>query len=150
LDNVVQAAGRCNREGRLEVGHVFVYRAPSAPPVGTLRKALEVTTAMLAESNSTLDLNDPQVFDTYFRRLYMTEEPDKYGIQTLPKDFQFGRAPHNFRLIENEGNHPVLVPSPDALKERAELRSGGPTRDKLRRVKLFTFQPPRRDHEQLL
>jgi CRISPR-associated endonuclease/helicase Cas3 len=76
LDSIVQAAGRCNREARSEVGHVFVFLAPSAPPPGSLRKALQVTSAMLAESNSELDLCDPAVFDSYFRRLYMTEEPD--------------------------------------------------------------------------
>jgi CRISPR-associated endonuclease/helicase Cas3 len=51
LDSIVQAAERCNREGRDKVGHVFVFRAASSPPPGTLRKALKITSAMLAESN---------------------------------------------------------------------------------------------------
>jgi CRISPR-associated endonuclease/helicase Cas3 len=69
LDSIVQAAGRCNREGKLPIGHMKIFRAPSLPPVGTPRKALAVTESLLCEYGN-LDLTNPDIFEDYFRHLY--------------------------------------------------------------------------------
>jgi CRISPR-associated endonuclease/helicase Cas3 len=150
LDSIVQAAGRCNREGRSEIGKVFVFRAPSAPPPGTPRKALEVTSAMLAEGNSSLDLDDPAIFDSYFRRLYMTEEPDKHGIQALRQELRFASVAREFRLIEDGWTQPVIVPFGDSMERVDRVRRAGPSRDALRGLQRYVVQIPAREHERLL
>jgi CRISPR-associated endonuclease/helicase Cas3 len=150
LDSIVQAAGRCNREGRNDLGHVFVFRAPTMPPPGTLRKALEITSAMLAESGSALDLCDPAVFDSYFRRLYMIEEPDKNGIQALRQQLRFASVAREFRLIEDGWTQPVIVPYADSPERIEKIRRSGPNRDMLRGVQRYTVQIPVRAHQRLL
>ena len=42
LDSIAQAAGRCNREGRLQQGIVYVFTPPSKIPAGHLRQAAEI------------------------------------------------------------------------------------------------------------
>jgi CRISPR-associated endonuclease/helicase Cas3 len=150
LDSIVQAAGRCNREGRNEMGHVFVFGAPTMPPQGTLRRTLEITSAKLAESSSALDLCDPAVFDSYFRRLYMIEEPDKNGIQALRQQLRFASVAREFHLIEDGWTQPVIVHYADSPERIEKIRCAEPSREMLRGLQRYTVQIPVRAHQRLL
>jgi len=131
LSSVVQAAGRCNREGRLEEGEVVVFRAPTLPPPGTPRKAAEITEAMLQGSDS-LDLDDPAVIEGFFRRLYLTEDLDIHGIQPQRQEINFATVGQRFRLIEDGFTTSVIVPYEKASDYLQQLRRDGPSRDLLR------------------
>jgi len=65
LDSIVQAAGRCNREGKLADGVVYVFQAPSQPPPGVLRRGLETMRALLAAKGIGVDLADPETCIEY-------------------------------------------------------------------------------------
>ncbi len=114
LDSIVQAAGRCNREGTLTEGQVFVFNAPTSPPPGTPRRALEVTASLLQEYDNALDPSDPSLFEQYFRMLYMLENQDAHGIQTLRQELNFATVGQKFRLIEDGFTHSVVVPYGEA------------------------------------
>jgi CRISPR-associated endonuclease/helicase Cas3 len=136
LDSIVQAAGRCNREQRNERGFVTVFRAPSAPPVGTPRKALAVMESLLRE-NATIETNDPAVFEEYFRRLYFLENKDTHAIQAQRQQLNFATVGVEFNLIEDGFTQAVVVPYGEAGERLAKLRSE-PTKEHLRALQPFT------------
>jgi CRISPR-associated endonuclease/helicase Cas3 len=137
LDSIVQAAGRCNREGRLEIGHVVVFRAATSPPRGTPRRAMEVTESLLREAGGTLDPCDPNLFENYFRMLYLAENQDVKRIQTLRQEFNFASVGREFRLIEDGFTQSVIVPYGKAEECLRDLRFKGPRRETLRSLQRF-------------
>src|SRR5690606_1352875 len=79
LDALAQAAGRCNREGRLHGrGELRVFLAPTEPPRGLLLQGLEITRSMLRDD---LDLFSPATHRAYFERLYRAGSHDEKEVQ---------------------------------------------------------------------
>ncbi|MCC6729002.1 MAG: CRISPR-associated helicase Cas3' [Chthonomonadales bacterium] len=114
LDRIVQAAGRCNREGRRERGEsevvVFQPEEGSVPP-GEYRTALEVARRRLA-AQPDLDLDAPDVATRYFADLYErlgAAGLDREGVQDLRARGDFPEVAARMRLIAND-TVPVLVP----------------------------------------
>jgi CRISPR-associated endonuclease/helicase Cas3 len=137
LDSLVQAAGRCNREGRLDKGRVIVFRAETSPPRGTPRQAMEVTEALLSDSAGDLEPSDPDLFEKYFRMLYLVKDLDAKRIQTLRQEFSFASVGREFKLIEDGFTKPVVVPYGEAAKRVQDLRAKGPTRETMRCLQRF-------------
>jgi len=137
FDSIVQAAGRCNREGKLAVGMVKIFRASSPPPRGTPRRAIEVTEALLRDAGGTLDPDDPVLFDRYFRMLYIGENQDVKGIQALRQEFNFAAVGHEFQIIEDGFAQPVIVPYGGAEERLQVLRRKGPSTQRLRSLQPF-------------
>ena len=68
---MIQAAGRCNREGKLTdssgrlcPGDFYVFVSPDNPPPGVLSQAKQVTKTMLAIEPH--DIFDPDKFNHFF------------------------------------------------------------------------------------
>lgn len=108
LDRIVQAAGRCNREGRMDsAGRVVVFRpADGRAPRGIYATALAEAGQMLSQSGC--DLHSPQVFDSYFGRLWPNINVDAQGITGFRKRLDFPEVAGRFRMID-EPTVPVLV-----------------------------------------
>ncbi len=109
LDRIVQAAGRCNREGRLpEKGNVVVFRPEEGGvPPGAYRLGTDTTTVLLNEVTD-LDLHDPAVFVEYFHRYYRGVDLDKNQVQTHRRSFDYPEVARRYRFIEDDGV-PVVV-----------------------------------------
>jgi len=154
LDSIVQAAGRCNREGRLpQGGRVVLFRAASSPAPGVPRRALEVTESLLSELDYRVDTADPDCFEKYFRSLYFAGTLDKHDIQRFRRQFDFASVGRRFKIIEDEFTSTVIVPWGDAGRYLQELRqateNGRPVRNLLRRLQSYTVSLYARSCDQL-
>lgn len=137
LDSMVQAAGRCNREGRLEFGRVKIFRAPSKPPSGTARKAMDIAEGLLRKNGNSLDISAKNVFFEYFRSLYFKSELDAKRIQSLRQEFKFADVAGEFRLIEDGFTESIVVPYKEGHARLKKLLERGPSRATMRSLQPF-------------
>ncbi len=157
LDSIAQAAGRCNREGRLPgLGRVVVFMPPTQPPAGHLRQACDAGRQLLLRQP--VDPLAPALFNEYFQSLYWrkgAERLDHKGIVALLKnnqrlEFSFRTAAERFQLIP-ETQMPVIVRYGDNHRLLAQLaRPGDLNRGVLRKLQRYVVNIPRRIHQQLL
>ncbi|WXH30130.1 hypothetical protein WA016_04100 [Myxococcus stipitatus] len=144
LDALAQAAGRCNREGLLDgLGELRIYEAETAPPVGVLRAAVDVTRALRVQRPD-LDLFAPESFRFYFERLFANANRDGKAIQELRKELRFEAVAGTFKLVEDEWSAPVVVPYSGCEPWLEELMKVGPSRERLRALQRFTVTVPRK------
>lgn len=142
LDSIAQAAGRCNREGKLDKGHVVVFVPPCPSPKGLLLYG-EQATRSVWHCNSDTALSY-KLFDTYFHQYFAQENADKHDIiPLLEKDsreciVQFRSAAQRFRLIDDIGQS-ILVPyGEDGFKWMDMLRKLGPERYLMRKLQRYS------------
>jgi CRISPR-associated endonuclease/helicase Cas3 len=115
FDSVAQAAGRCNREGRLASGKVYLFDAELPPPHGLLRHAAEKGRELADQFDDPLT---PEAIEAYFRLLYWSQKHrwDCAGVLEQFVDdlrkphlrLQFREAADRYKLIDDE-QIPVLV-----------------------------------------
>ncbi len=114
LDRIVQAAGRCNREGKLRgLGRVVVFEPEQARlPTGAYRTGTALAAMRLLAPG--FDFDDPQAYETYFHLLYQSVELDAKNIQELRRHLSYAEVSRQFRMIDDD-TLPVVVRPPGAL-----------------------------------
>ena len=139
MESLAQAAGRCNREGRLtergEKGRFVVFTAASDPPPG-LRQHADIARIMLANAPG-LSLFRPSTFRDYFDRLYGTNSRDASGIQPLREALRFAATAATFRMIDDAGATVFVPYGPAGDRAITGFRQLGPSRDRLRTLQPF-------------
>jgi len=101
LDSLVQAAGRCNREGRLkEPGRVIIFDPEEGGiPPGSYRIATDTCITLLRSGN---DLDDPGTYAKYFRMIYQGQSTDKQNIQSARESLRFPEVAEKFKMIKDD------------------------------------------------
>lgn len=114
LDSVIQAAGRCNREGEMGIlGRVVVFRPPDqASPPGVYRAGRDI--AEMVRRFSGFDPDHPNTVHQYFDWLFdRAVDPDENGIQALRDRLDYPQVEKRFRMIKDD-TYDVVVDYPGA------------------------------------
>jgi CRISPR-associated endonuclease/helicase Cas3 len=107
LDRIVQAAGRCNREGRLPMGRVIVFDPDGGKlPPGAYRTGTDVTRNLLA--NPECDLHDPAIYQRYFESYYRHVNMDERKVQAARAAMDYPEVATRFRMIEDDTTPTVV------------------------------------------
>lgn len=138
LDSIAQAAGRCNREGKLpQAGAVTVFRPEDdRMPPGVYRRATDVTGGMLKMHVGAIDIHAPESFSEYFIRLYNSSDLDAKGVVAARRSLNFPAVAEKFKLIK-ETTTGVLVPYGEGAEWIERLGAG----EDLRRSQVRQMQP---------
>ncbi len=154
LDSIIQAAGRCNREGRRESGRVVVFRSPDdASPPGVYQMGRDTARAVQRLYPDSAP-DRPEVLRAYFERLSERVNADEHGIQSLRENLDFPNVAHKFRMIPDD-TYDVIVDYPIAnastierLLEQLRGRER-PPREVLRLLQRYTVSLRQREAERL-
>ncbi|MER9965584.1 CRISPR-associated helicase Cas3' [Mesorhizobium sp. M0060] len=128
LDQVAQAAGRCNREGRrsVEDSMVTIFKAPENPPPAEIAGLSGDMARMMARHEKLLS---PAAIEDFFSEVYWRVGPegldrgrndklpivDKFRIGSGGTNFSYRSVAENFRMIDS-GMVPVIIPGDGKAK----------------------------------
>ncbi len=151
LDSIAQAAGRCNREGKLnkqgKLGRVFVFESETMPSMPWLKRCISRS----QEALRSLPQANPvgvEMMRRYFELLYDAENPDFKEIMRLLNptqldrdlSFPFREVSEQFRFIEEESKGVIIASGSKTEQLVRELRYLDYNRATLRALQPYTVQ----------
>lgn len=140
LDSILQAAGRCNREGKrpLSQSVITIFRSPTPPPplfsrpIGAGREALGKYENPASK----------EAIEYYFHHLLVVNGPqaqDQYEILPLIKSgsLPFETIAQNFHLIDSS-TQTLYIPLEEGASLIEQLRSGKRSRELFRKLNQYS------------
>ena len=121
VDSIIQAAGRCNREGKrsLDESNTYIFQLQEREFMPGQRQQMQVTEGLLIDKNA---LDDLESIQKYFEELFYLrrESLDKKKIlEMFQSQFEFAHAAKEFKMIENN-TVTILIPIEERGREIAE------------------------------
>ena len=149
LDSILQAAGRCNREGKLNLCTTYVFSLGKEHPLPP--------GFMTQTNNARLNLGQqhdwfaPEAMTCYFKQLHSrVDNFDSKQMQELlyKPACEFEEAARQFHLIDDQTTS-VIINWKDSMKLYNLLISQGPTYDLMKKLSHYSVNIRKRDFEKL-
>ena len=138
LDNILQAGGRCNREGKRKNAMVYIFRLEELQGGPITLKQQYSNENLIAFSN----ISSPESIECYYKKLYSTNNPNIEshrlkctGIQGIP----FQTYAENFRLIQ-ENISVVAAENEESALLIEDLKGGNVNFRSLQKYTLSIYQ----------
>lgn len=157
LDSILQAAGRCNREGKRarEESIVTIFRFENSRMPTTLQRQGMVAEKILA--NYAEKLSSPEAVEAYFKELYGVSGEkmlDQHEILELcrTKMLPMKEIAERFQLIDDESQAVFISYDEEAARilELLRTRPDGGGRELLRRAGAYTVNVRRDSFERMI
>ena len=156
LDSVVQAAGRCNREGKLDLCEsiVEVFVSSDDKPLGMLKPNIDVFRHISRRYD---DISDLGAIRGYFEQLFYNigdKSLDAKEILPLLNDgakirsFPFSDVANAFKLIDDEAQQTIYILN-EAPDLETRLYSGERNRELYREIRPYAVSLFKSDVEEL-
>lgn len=114
-DSLLQAAGRSNREGRVDHGRLVVLHGAGVTSIRAYETGIAKTLAHFRDGEHALD--DPEHLEGYYRDLFTAASPDHDGISRQitreRQELAFARIGESFRMIPDDSESVVVVYADD-------------------------------------
>lgn len=167
LDSMVQAAGRCNREGKRAAEKSFVYlfepeESYRIPNETTQRAAVSrIAVPGLGKKGLKTDIGSPDIVNAYFRNLYyckgekeldseeIVEAFSEYPIINGLPSIDFKSVSARFRMIK-EGSYQIVISDEVVVDEVERIKAGAARRGDMRRLASYSASVYERDVAELL
>lgn len=151
LDSIIQAAGRCNREGKLDWQKAFVQvfdLEVANYPSRDYEKRTQITRNILQSPDYNLNENLLEAIACYYKKAYPATEGDRYNIQELRRNLEFEKVAKLFQIIDDGHQFSAVVPWQKGAKLLKSLDLSKPLHeDDLRRLQPYTLNLPEESPE---
>lgn len=150
LDSVLQAAGRCNREGSIPLGDTYVFQLGKPLPPGFMARTNSARRDMM---DTVEDKFSTEAMIAYFRMLYAKVNTfDKARIAERlesSKDFLFRTASEEFHLIDDDTTS-VIVNWRNGMVFAEKLKEEGPSYGLMKRLAQYSVNVRQNDLKLLI
>lgn len=151
LDSVLQAAGRCNREGKLPLSTTYVFSLAKehALPRGFITQCNNARTNMVGPH----DWFSPEAMNEYFLQLYSRiksfDAKDMNSYLYTPQELMLETAAREFRLID-DATTPVVVNWGGSSELISQLRQHGPSYSLMKKLSQYSVNLRKGDFGKML
>ncbi|SKA78233.1 CRISPR-associated helicase, Cas3 family [Caloramator quimbayensis] len=158
IDSIAQSAGRCNREGKIEKGEVFVFSSTEdySRISGWLNRTKVAGEMTLRKYEDILSID---AINFYFKQLYDMEKIKKFDYKDIMKcfeervgelKFEFATASDNFKIID-DNTYSVVIPfDENALKIIESVKFSKHPKLLLRKLQQYTVSIYESEYKALL
>lgn len=149
LDSILQAAGRCNREGKLDICTTYVFSLGKEHPLPP--------GFMTQTNNARLNMGRQhdwfalEAMTNYFKQLHSrVDNFDSKQMQEMlyKQECEFEEAARQFHLIDDQTTS-VIINWNDSMKLYEQLISQGPSYDLMKKLAQYSVNIRKRDFDKL-